>query len=414
MTFFKTRGGLASGSMAIVALGVAAACSSSSSSGPATPPTGGDSGSTDASALPVPLPDGAMPPFVGPGMLCPTLTQVTTATRLTLDVTWPPTNSTAKPTAGSNPQLFIWLLSNYTVGSDNTISGATYTCGNQTPPFSLTGLGDTAQGEPSGVTAQLQITFLPQVWDSIMTHMNSGMGTPATGSIGGWNIGSSFEINPVTSVLGLKPTSMYASPSTMWPMYETSIPSTDYSDDDDDGHIGITATPLGTSSTSMPYVLPVTSLTGGGPPATKLFVVTRTELALYGKSTSCTTGEGTATVTLLNNHVIGCELQGYDADSGPDADTASLCDDGAISGAQTQFLDTNTTQYQVVSGTYQTIRDFARSRHDADVRRGSQHAARADGDVSSQARRSDGSPSLTVACIGPKDAPARPRGGGRA
>jgi hypothetical protein len=351
-SFLTARGGLATGSLAVLALAVMAACSSSSPSSTAPPVVASDAGDAGSGLL-MPLPDGATPPVLGTGMLCPTQSQVTVATRLTLDVTWPQTTSTAKPVAGTNPQLFIWLLSNYTV-SGNNITGNTYTCGNQTPPFTLTAVGNTAQGESGGMAA-LQITFQSAVWDAIMAHMNGGMGTAATGSIGGWNIGSSFQINPVTSVLGLKPTSMYAQASTEWPKSETSIPATDYSDDDNDGHPGITATPLGTSPTSTPYVLPVTALAAPQPPAQELFVVTRTELSLYGASTSCTEGAGTATVSLLNNHVIGCELLGYSGDGGPDADVADLCDDGAASGAQTQFLDINTTQYQVLSGTYQTI-----------------------------------------------------------
>jgi hypothetical protein len=245
------------------------------------------------------------------------------------------------------------------VNPDNTITGNTFTCGDQTPPFSLTAVGSSAgQGEPTGTTAQLQITFKPQVWDAVMAHMNGGNGTPATGAIGGWNIGSSFVINPVTSVLGLKPTSVYADPSMTWPASETSISPSDYSDDDNDGHPGITATPLGTSALSTPYVLPVTALSS--PPAIaaeQLFVVTRTELALYGKSLTCTTGSGTATVKLLNNHVIGCELLGYPEDAGPDADIDQLCDDNMPppNDIQAQFLDTNTTQYVVASGVYDTV-----------------------------------------------------------
>ena len=74
--------------------------------------------------------------------------------------------------------------------------------------------------------------------------------------------------------------------------------------------------------------------------------MTRTELSLYGSSTSCTEGSGTATVKLLNNHVVGCTIAGMTAPDGG----AVLCDS-----AGAQFLDINTTQYTVMSGTYQTI-----------------------------------------------------------
>jgi hypothetical protein len=340
------------------------ACPPMTDTMPVCEPTAADAGegaTFDAGIQPLPdggtqpLPDGGCPAasLVGTGMACPPQTQVTLATKVTLNVTWPGTLSTQSPDAGTTPQLSLWLLSNYDVNG-TTITGATYTCGDQTPPYLLTAVGDMAQGEPTGVTGEVQITFLPKVWDAIMLYMNNGNGTAATGTIGGWNIGSSFQINPITSVLGLAPTSTYAQASTTWPTNETSIPSTDYSDDDHDGFPGITATPVGTSATSTPYALPVTSLSQG-PPAQALFVVTRTEISLCGESTSCTEGEGTATVALLNSHVIGCELLGYDQDAGPDADTNQLCDDGTPNGAQTQFLDTDMTQYTVLSGTYRTV-----------------------------------------------------------
>jgi hypothetical protein len=353
-SFVWTRGGLVVGAIAVAAFGLAPACSSSSNTPP--PPANVE---VNDSGYPVPLPDGAMPSFLGDGGSCPVLTSATLATRLSLNVTWNSTESTMGSVAGSSNMLYIWLLSNYTVNSDNTITGNTFTCGDQTPPFSLTAVGSAAgQGEPTGTTAQLQITFKSAVWDAVMATMNNGKGTPATGAIGGWNIGSSFVINPVTSVLGLKSTSMYADPSTTWPASETSISPSDYSDDDNDGHPGITATPLGTSATSTPYVLPVTALSSPAAiTAEQLFVVTRTELALYGKSITCTTGAGTATVKLLNNHVIGCELSGYPEDAGPDADLDQLCDDnmGPPNDPQAQFLDTNTTQYIVASGVYDTV-----------------------------------------------------------
>jgi len=352
-SFTRSRIGLISGTAVVFALGAAAACSSSSG-GPVAPPAS-EPELTNEAGLPEPLPDGATPAFLGTAGACTPLTDVTTATMLTLDVAWPGTASTAMSPATPQPQLYIWLLSHYTV-TGNAISGNTWTCGDETPPFTLTALGDSTQGESSGQTATLQITFKNEVWDAIMQHMNGGNGNPSTGSIGGWNIGSSFQVNPATSVLGLKPTSTYANPSTEWPKSESLISPSDYSDDDNDGHPGITATPLGTSGTSTPYVLPVTNLTSPpSPPAQALFVTTRTQLSLYGKSTSCMAGEGTATVTLLNNHVIGCEILGYDVDAGPDADTTELCDNGVPSGAQTEFLDTNTTQYTVMSGTYQTV-----------------------------------------------------------
>ncbi len=320
---------------ALALLAISAACSSSSG-GPVTPPS--VDGSTASS-------DGGQGVFNGDGGSCPTLTSVTAATKMTLDVKWLSTSATAGSVAADNPQLDIWLLSNYTI-SGTTVTGTTYTCQNQTPPFSLSAAGVTDEGQPAGSNVQIQITFDPSVWTSIM-NPPAMRATQVTGMLGGWNIGSSFEINPTVSLYGLKASNPLASATAAWPMLETAFDpmGADFVDDDNDGYPGITATP----STKSPFFLPVTSQTPGSPHASKLFLVTRTELSLTGTSSSCTEGSGTATVNLLNNHVIGCELSAADVPDGADGGPA-LCDS-----SQTVFLDINTTQYTVLSGTYKTV-----------------------------------------------------------
>jgi hypothetical protein len=295
--------------------------------------------------------------FDGDGGACPVLTSVTAATKMTLDVSWKSTSATAASPASPSPQLDIWLLSNYTI-SGTTVTGTTYTCQNQTPPFSLSALGVMDEGQPAGSTVQIQITFDPSVWSSIM-NPPAMRASQVTGMLGGWNIGSSFEINPTVSLYGLKPTNALADPTVAWPGLYTLLNTNNdptvftdgtlYTDDDNDGYPGITATP----STMSPYFLPVVSQTPGSPHASKLFLVTRTELSLYGTSSSCTEGSGTATVKLLNNHVIGCELSTADVPAGADGGP-TLCDTPPASG-QTIFLDINTTQYTVMSGTYKTV-----------------------------------------------------------
>jgi hypothetical protein len=165
--------------------------------------------------------------------------------------------------------------------------------------------------------------------------------TQTGGTLGGWNIGSSLAIDPSTSFYGLSATSSFANPSTPWPCHETSLMMSDITDDDMDGHPGITTTP----SNMMGYSLPATAATIGAAQADELYVVLRTQLSLYGTSTSCTDGSGTATVQLLNNHIVGCHLAGQPADAG-------ACSPGASN--QYDFIDQNTTVYlgqsYVVSG----------------------------------------------------------------
>lgn len=270
----------------------------------------------------------------GTGGPCSPQTQVTEALKLTLSVTWPGTLAVQQPSAPGS--LFIWLLSSYSVDSQNKLSGKVRTCGNQTPPITLTMTGAASVGAPMGATAQVQITIPTSVWNAPTMPT-----TAVTGTLGGWNIGSSFSVDPVVTLSGLKATSTWASPSTMWPASVSMgsvFPMGDITDDDGDGKPGITATP----SKAAPFYVPRTGLDPTtSPPTDKLYVALRTALSLNGKSTSCTEGAGTATVTLLNNHVIGCHIP--DADGGAGTD----CID-----TQYDFIDSNTTAYVAMGGTY--------------------------------------------------------------
>ncbi len=307
-------------------VGLAAACSSTTNPPPVASQT--DASATDGGG-PGPVIDG------GKGS-CPVLTHVTTATKLSLDATWP---ASLAVSPGSD-KVYIWLLSNYDIDSSNKVTGTTITCKNQTPPITLNATGKIAVGAPSSGTAQVQIVIPTSTWDKVNAN---GKGTSSvTGQIGGWNVGSSLYIAPSTSHAGLSPTSTFADPATTWPAPNangTAIPLTDVADDDGDGHPGITAIP----SSDSGFYVPKTDLTGGLP-TDRLYLVTRTELSLYGTSTSCTEASGTATVGQFNNHVVGCDIPGA-TDGGAGTDCVA---------AQYGFIDSNTTVYEVTSGTFQT------------------------------------------------------------
>lgn len=101
------------------------------------------------------------------------------------------------------------------------------------------------------------------------------------------------------------------------------------------GHPGI----RGVFDGMPPYYLSTTSLTPGQPLADQFWTVNRVQLSLYGTATSCTEVTGQANVTLINDHVVGCEL----VDGG-----------GACTIDQYGFLDANTTQYIPTMGTFDT------------------------------------------------------------
>lgn len=271
----------------------------------------------------------------GGGGPCTLPAQRTTVAKLTLSSSWPATIADLTGTG----DVSILLLMSYGVDSHGGITGRLKTCGNQTPPLTLSPFATSAVGAPDG--SQVAITIPSSVWNA--PTMPS---TPFTGTLGGSNIGSSFGVDPVVTLSGLKPDSQWASASTAWPgpfvstsqaMSGPVIPASDITDDDGDGKPGIAALPRG----DMGFFVPRVALSMTAPQTDKLYVVLRTELSLYGTSTSCTDGAGTATVSLLNNHVIGCHIPDVDGGAGTD------CDPG-----QYNFIDSNSTAYQVMSGTY--------------------------------------------------------------
>jgi hypothetical protein len=273
----------------------------------------------------------AMPSFEGDGGACAMNAHETVAAKIKLNVGWGLTLANAGCDSKSMPpcsgEIDIWLLSKYDING-TSVTGTTFTCGNKTPPIPLSPAGSQSEGLPSGQQGTVQIAFDPSVWANIMANPNKAP-TPVQGTIGGWNIGSTFTIEPTNSVYGLSATSTFSSSTTTWPPTQASLMASDLADDDNDGHPGITATPSNAMGFSLPSTAP--AMAPPYPPqADQLYVALRTELSLYGTSSSCTDVSGTVDVQLLNNHVIGCRIAG---------------DGGACSMDQYNFIDENTTVY---------------------------------------------------------------------
>jgi hypothetical protein len=330
------------------------ACSSS----PTPPGPGASSGSSGSGSSSGTAPGGnTVDGSLGP---CPVMTHVTSVQKLTLDSSWGQTLGVAASMGGpgANPVL-IWLLSNYDVGADGKITGKVQTCQNQTAPLTLTAVGVAAVGAPAGMTAQVAISIPASTWNATSMPKSA-----ITGQLGGWNIGSSLSIDPVVTLAGLNPASMYAKADATWPMSVTQLMFTaacapsacpppggtwpagcDVVDDDCDGKAGITAIPRSASTTGMAdssFYVPHTA-TSGGVATDKLYLALRTEISLYGTSTSCTEGSGTATVALLDNHVVGCHIPD------PAAPNNGECD-----ASQYGYIDSNSISYMVMAGTYAT------------------------------------------------------------
>jgi hypothetical protein len=299
------------------------ACSSSSSPAPGAPGDGGGSGITDAGE---PIVD-------GDGAPCTPQTSVTVGTKVSLNVTWPGTAAVAK----SSGQVFIWLLSTYNIdATTNKITGTTNTCSNADPPITLTKTGDLASGVPEDA-GMGQVAF--------QFPTSSYAGTPSTsitGQFGGWNINSTMRIDPVVTLYGLAPTSMLDDPTVKWPTMVSSIAATDLTYSSGMPFVMGVGQPgiYGAANSMPPFYPPKTSLDPTSPAIDAVYVVTRTQLSLYGTATTCTDISGDAIVGLLNNRVVGCHLAG-------EADDA-----GACSSDQYGFIDSNTTQYVPGTGTF--------------------------------------------------------------
>jgi hypothetical protein len=260
----------------------------------------------------------------GTGMACASMTTATYGTYINLPVSWEAKSAINKGTGF----VQIWLLSVYNIDASNKITGTTKTCGNKTPPVILNASADMLTNEPAG--SEVQNAFPDSSWDPVPA-------SAITGTLGGFKIGASVTIDPTVTLYGVVPTSTLANASTVWPTFGNTIATTDLTTADGGVYTpgsnlpGVTAFP----DPNAPFILPKTSLDSTAPSASQLQIILRTALNLYGTSKSCTEETGTAFVTQLNNHVVGC----------------SIANDGGIcTSDEYNFIDDNTTQYVPAGG----------------------------------------------------------------
>ncbi len=273
---------------------------------------------------------------------CLSQTSQTLATKVSFQVGWPASTAGTKGTGTIN----IWLLTHLT--GDTTVSGSAQSCGLTLPDLTLSSLGMTATG--GGTKIQIQI--LNSTWDKVSRTFN------VTGTEDGWNIGDTQDTNPAVALIGLTSSSTYASDTQAWPAvcatgkcassppvtcmggtcsgtYAGSFPGSMVTDDDGDGFPGVTANPR----TSNGYVLPPTADLFAAS-ADQVYIVSRNEIAISGKRmTDCTHQTGTASVTLFDNHVVGCHTAAYTSKA------TGMHPAAACTSDEVGFLDTNRTIY---------------------------------------------------------------------
>jgi len=288
---------------------------------------------------------------------CPTQMTITLGVHIHFEVSWP---SSTAAVAGNAQPVDIWLVSEQM--GNTMFTGTAKTCGTTLPPIVLSSAGfDTIcpSSANGNCPMDVQIAFNNSIWDSISRTFNE------SGTQTGWNPGDTLTTTPSLGVLGLKSTAAAAAAGGTWPSNPACIGTgscacmgtgtgasavfsgtcgafagSDISDDDGDGHPGITANPLSNTT----YTLPPTSIAPFDvpPEADQVYIVSRNQIALTGmRMNSCTQGSGTASITLFDNHVVGCHATA--STDGPT--TAGPCTDSEVG-----FLDGNRTIYGASNG----------------------------------------------------------------
>jgi hypothetical protein len=283
---------------------------------------------------------------------CPQQSNLTLGVHINFQVSWP---SSIASNAGNGP-VDIWLLSSGTTSGTGglMVTGTARSCGTRLPDIALNGVGIAAVCAPGHTCGtKVQIAILDSTFASITRTF------PTTGTQDGWGLGSTLATAPALGLLGLKNGTYSAfnaqtgDPTTAWPSLtgctanctpEGVFMSSDNSDDDMDGNVGITANPKNDTGASPTYTYPPTGVTFFAIPplADKVYIASRNVFEISGmRTTSCTSGTGTVKVTAFDNHVLGCHSLSTSTDNGVTYSGGP----GACISPQVSFLDQNRTIY---------------------------------------------------------------------
>jgi hypothetical protein len=287
---------------------------------------GGTGGSTPGGTGGSIAPDGGGGD-VGPGGSCPALATFTLGVHIVLDATWPATTATGAGTG----KIHLWNRAKFNAAG-TALTGETSNCGTVLPPFGLNFAGQVVTGG-----SMVSVEVPNSVWDAPTIPK-----IPNTGELSAWSVGASLSIMPTIALVGLT----LADPMSAWPASYTGIMAVDA---DGDGVAGFTAVPKQGGG----FVAPPTGLGvfGSAPSADKVYLASRTIVALNGKLTSCTEQAGTAMVSFFDSHVVGCHVKG-----------AAEC-----TAAQIDFVDQSRTNYKVTTGVFNS-KQVADGASCADVR----------------------------------------------
>jgi len=231
-----------------------------------------------------------------------------------MDVTW----AAGTATNAGTGKVVLWNRSKLT-SSGMTLDGETITCGTVLPDLTLNFLGNIAAGG-----SKVLIEIPTKDWDAPTMPKY-----PSKGTLAAWTVGSALTIEPTIVLVGLT----MPDPNAAWPSSAMGITTVDA---DSDGKPGMLAVPKADGGYTQPPT--AIGLGGSAPVADNLYLVSRTSVALTGKTTTCEEQSGTAMVKYFDSHVAGCHVKG-----------AAECNP-----TQADFIDQSRTIYQVTGGSFKS------------------------------------------------------------
>ena len=283
--------------MALVFSGVTAGCGGAGDNGSSGGGgDGGAGGSTDTNAA------------------CPAQTTGTAANHIVVHVSWP---DTLGLTAGEG-DMHVWTRADLTFDG-NDVTGKVTPCGSIIPALTKS---DLAGG------GMVQTEIPDAVWEA------ASMPTfEVHGTISGFDAGATITMDPVASVVGA---TLMDPENDAWPASGAQLTTTD---PDGDGQPGILAVPRTDGEFEAPPLDLQGALDTNGARADQVYVATRTAIALAGTRDSCGHAKGTADVSHVDSHVVGCHVK-----------------DGAVcTPEQAKFVDDNQPKFTIKSATYEMV-----------------------------------------------------------
>ncbi|MEZ4295035.1 MAG: hypothetical protein R3B70_08650 [Polyangiaceae bacterium] len=245
---------------------------------------------------------------------CPAQASGVAANHIIVKVTWPESLGLQ---AGEG-EMHIWTKADLTFDG-NDVSGVAEPCGSVIPELVKS---DLAGG------GKVQTEIPDEVWDA-----PSMPSFQVKGTISGFDVGATISMDPIASTVGL---TMDDPANDPWPASYDKLTT---ADDDGDGQPGIKAVPRTDGEFEAPPLDLQGALDPNGPRADEVYVATRTLIALAGTRDSCTSAKGSADVSHVDSHVVGCHIKGGDH----------------CNAEQTNFIDANQPKFTIKSASYEMV-----------------------------------------------------------